>query len=37
MGDRELKEELRATIKELNGLVKDIREHPKKYFKFSIF
>ncbi len=35
--DKELVEELKTTLKELNLLIKDIKEHPKKYFKFSIF
>ncbi|MBI4683466.1 MAG: MCE family protein [Nitrospirae bacterium] len=35
--DDELSKELKSTIKELNVLIKDIKDHPKKYFKFSIF
>ncbi len=30
-------EELKGTIEELKALLKDIRENPKKYFKFSVF
>jgi len=37
IGDRELKEDLRSTVKELNELVKDIKKNPKRYFDFSIF
>jgi phospholipid/cholesterol/gamma-HCH transport system substrate-binding protein len=35
--DDELSDELVTTLKELNALVKDIKEHPTKYFKFSLF
>ncbi len=35
--DRQLAEDLDKTVKELDALVKDIKEHPKKYFKFSLF
>ena len=35
--DKELADELRSTLKEINALAKDIKEHPKKYFSFSIF
>jgi hypothetical protein len=35
--DDQLSKELKTTLKELNELIKDIKEHPKKYFKFSIF
>ncbi len=35
--DEELAKELKSTIIELEGLMKDIKDHPKKYFKFSIF
>jgi phospholipid/cholesterol/gamma-HCH transport system substrate-binding protein len=37
IGNKEMKEDLQATLKEVNSLVKDIKEHPKKYFKFSVF
>ena len=37
VSNRELTEELQSTLKEINALVKDIKEHPKKYFKFSMF
>lgn len=33
----ELGDELVSTIRELNKLIKDIQEHPRKYFKFSVF
>ena len=33
----QLEEELRSTLREVDALVKDIRENPKKYFKFSLF
>jgi ABC-type Fe3+-hydroxamate transport system substrate-binding protein len=35
--DEELTQELKSTIMELKELMKDIKDHPKKYFKFSIF
>lgn len=35
--DEDLAEELKITLTELNVLIKDIKENPKKYFKFSIF
>ncbi len=35
--DEDLSGELKATLKELNILIKDIRENPGKYFRFSIF
>ncbi|MFZ2196363.1 MAG: MlaD family protein [Thermodesulfovibrionales bacterium] len=35
--DEELAQELKDTIKELKELTSDIRENPKKYFKFSVF
>jgi phospholipid/cholesterol/gamma-HCH transport system substrate-binding protein len=34
---RDLLLELRKLSSELDGLAKDIKEHPKKYFKFSVF
>jgi phospholipid/cholesterol/gamma-HCH transport system substrate-binding protein len=37
VSSKELKEDLQATLKELNSLIKDIKEHPRKYFKFSVF
>ena len=37
VSDKELAEELRTTLQEINALVKDIKEHPKKYFSFSVF
>ena len=35
--DDELSQELKSTLKELNFLVKDMKEHPSRYFKFSLF
>ncbi|HTP03857.1 MAG TPA: MlaD family protein [Nitrospirota bacterium] len=35
--DRQVADELRSTLKEINALAKDIKEHPKKYFSFSLF
>ncbi|MCL5023852.1 MAG: MlaD family protein [Nitrospirae bacterium] len=35
--DKELSKDLKETVVELKGLVKDLREHPKKYLKFSLF
>lgn len=35
--DKELSGELKDTVAQLRELLKDIREHPKSYFKFSIF
>jgi phospholipid/cholesterol/gamma-HCH transport system substrate-binding protein len=35
--DKELATELKENIASLNELLKDIKEHPKKYFKFSVF
>lgn len=35
--DEELSDELVTTLRELNALVKDIKENPGKYFKFSVF
>ncbi|MEW6602166.1 MAG: MlaD family protein [Nitrospirota bacterium] len=35
--DDELSKELKSTIMELNALIKDIKEHPDTYFRFSIF
>ncbi len=35
--DEEMAKELKDTIKELKVLMSDIRENPKKYFKFSVF
>ncbi len=37
MRDEETAKELKETIKELRELTGDIREHPYKYFKFSLF
>jgi len=35
--DQELARELKETIRTLRELTKDIKENPKKYFKFSVF
>jgi phospholipid/cholesterol/gamma-HCH transport system substrate-binding protein len=35
--DKELSKELKETVAEIRDLLKDIKEDPKKYFKFSIF
>jgi len=35
--DQQLADELHSTLKEINALVKDIKEHPRKYFSFSVF
>jgi len=37
MKDRELTTELKSTLQEMRSLIEDIREHPGRYFKFSIF
>jgi phospholipid/cholesterol/gamma-HCH transport system substrate-binding protein len=37
VNDDELAGELKTTLRELNSLIKDVREHPKRYFKFSFF
>jgi len=37
VNDEELARELKETITELRRLTSDIKDHPKKYFKFSIF
>jgi phospholipid/cholesterol/gamma-HCH transport system substrate-binding protein len=35
--DKELARELKETVAELKELLKNIKDHPKKYFKFSLF
>jgi phospholipid/cholesterol/gamma-HCH transport system substrate-binding protein len=37
VNDKELAQELKDNLGELKVLLKDLREHPKKYFKFSVF
>lgn len=37
MADRELYDEFRFTIRELNLLIQDVKRNPRKYFKFSVF
>lgn len=35
--DDEISKELKTTLKELNALIKDVKDNPRKYFKFSLF
>ncbi len=35
--DEELSSELKTTLIEMNALIKDIKDHPNRYFKFSFF
>jgi len=35
--DEELARELAETIRELKELTADIKQNPKRYFKFSVF
>jgi phospholipid/cholesterol/gamma-HCH transport system substrate-binding protein len=37
VNDKQIADELRSTLKEIDALAKDIKEHPKKYFSFSLF
>jgi phospholipid/cholesterol/gamma-HCH transport system substrate-binding protein len=37
MADRELYDEFRFTVRELNLLIQDVKRNPRKYFKFSVF
>jgi len=37
MTDRELYDEFRFTVRELNLLIQDVKRNPRKYFKFSVF
>ena len=37
IADKDLADDVRTTVKELNGLIKDVKENPKKYFKVSVF
>jgi phospholipid/cholesterol/gamma-HCH transport system substrate-binding protein len=37
MKDEEISAELKTTLRELNTLIKDIKDNPTKYFKFSLF
>ncbi len=37
LSDKETAKELKETIRELSELTGDIREHPRRYFKFSLF
>lgn len=33
----EIYKDFKSTVKELNTLIKDVKENPKRYFKFSLF
>ncbi len=33
----ELRKDLKTTVEDLNSLIKDVKDNPKKYFKFSLF
>jgi phospholipid/cholesterol/gamma-HCH transport system substrate-binding protein len=35
--DDELADELKSVLKEMSALMKDVRENPRRYFKFSFF
>jgi phospholipid/cholesterol/gamma-HCH transport system substrate-binding protein len=37
ISDQELARELKETVQELKGLIKDMKDHPRKFFKFSLF
>jgi hypothetical protein len=37
VSDDQLSEDLKTTLRELNLLVKEIREHPGRFFRFSLF
>jgi phospholipid/cholesterol/gamma-HCH transport system substrate-binding protein len=37
MSDRELYDEFRFTLRELNLLIQDVKRNPRKYFKISLF
>jgi phospholipid/cholesterol/gamma-HCH transport system substrate-binding protein len=37
IADKDLADDVKETVKELNGLIKDVKEHPDKYFKVSVF
>jgi phospholipid/cholesterol/gamma-HCH transport system substrate-binding protein len=37
VADKDLAEDVKETVKELKGLIKDIKENPKRYFKVSVF
>jgi phospholipid/cholesterol/gamma-HCH transport system substrate-binding protein len=37
MSDRELYDEFRFTVRELNLLIQDVKRNPRRYFKFSLF
>jgi phospholipid/cholesterol/gamma-HCH transport system substrate-binding protein len=37
ISDDELADDVKETVQQLKALMEDIKEHPKKYFKFSIF
>jgi phospholipid/cholesterol/gamma-HCH transport system substrate-binding protein len=37
IADKDLAADIKDTVKELNGLIKDVKEHPGRYFKMSMF
>jgi phospholipid/cholesterol/gamma-HCH transport system substrate-binding protein len=37
IADKDLAADIKETVKELNGLIKDVKEHPDRYFKVSVF
>lgn len=37
VNDKELASELKDNVSELKELLKDVRQNPKRYFKFSLF
>lgn len=37
LNDEEMAKEMKETVGELKRLTEDIREHPRRYFKFSLF
>jgi phospholipid/cholesterol/gamma-HCH transport system substrate-binding protein len=37
IADRQIADELRTGLQEFNALMKDMKEHPKRYFSFSLF
>jgi len=37
LNDKQLYEKITTSTDNLNALIKDIKENPKKYIKFSVF
>ncbi len=37
ISDKKLSSDLKSTVTEIRELTKDMKENPKKYFKFSLF